>query len=407
MQSNFLICIGLILGLSMTTAAQAEHRVALVIGNSNYGAANKLANPANDAEDIGNVLQELGFDVFQGTDLTLAGFDRILRRYRDALKTADVALLFYAGHGASVNGTNYLIPVDTKFDSARDFTQQAISLRDLQKLMEYRPRINLLFFDACRNNPFLRKLSRSAGGAPAVKQGWADVAPSQETYISFASAEGEVASDGTGRNSPFTAALLKHIATPGKDVQIMMRDVRKQVIEVTNKAQIPWEKASMVSKFVFATGPENEEQITVKSDKASYRKGEKLKLFITPKEDCRLTLLNIDKAGKSCLLFPHPKLPDMVLKAGKKFSFPPKGSLRLDEPGEESFIAMCNASSEARQAARRNTKNIDCSKGAADRKFNDQIFETVTFDLDDNDEPEERQKRNVLRNTLTVTVSDQ
>lgn len=395
-------------------AAHAEHRVALVIGNSAYPGKARLANPANDAEDIGNRLQELGFDVYQGTDLTIAGFDRILRSFRDALKTADVALLFYAGHGASINGVNYLIPVDAKFGDGAKFTAQAISLKDIQALMEYRPRTNLLFFDACRNNPFLQNLTKSFGGEKSpVRPGWANIAPAHGTYISFASAEGEVASDGSDkRNSPFTSALLEHIGEPNKDVQLMMRDVRKHVIDETNGAQVPWEKGSLVSKFVFAQRAESpeEEPLIIQSNKKVYAKGEKLKLSVTARQNCRLTLLNVDDKGKSCLLFPNKYLADETLKAGKTFVFPPKGSMRVEEAGEETFIAMCNASPEAKAAAQRTATQINCSKGPSDRRFNDNVLETVVLDFSEEEETEDQSASTksaptVLKSSITISVT--
>lgn len=391
--------------------AISETRVAMVIGNSNYQHASQLSNPRNDAEAVANALQELGFDVFQGTDLTLSGFDQILRKFTQSLTSADVALVFYAGHGAQVDGTNYLIPVDATLDNVSDLTQRAVSLRQIREVMERRPRINLLFFDACRNDPFLLKLSKKPrANSRALTPGWANVAPARGTYISFASAEGETASDGEGNNSPFTKSLLKHIGTQGKDVQLMMRDVRQEVIDATNGSQVPWERSSLTSQFAFknTTVQETEPELNLTAAKTSYQKGEPITLTITPPMDCRLTLINVDAGGKSCLLFPHPKLEDAIIKGGETLTFPPRGALRLNEVGEETFVAMCNASETALTEARRDTRAIDCSKGAADRSFNDKVLETVTFDLDDDGEQNRQQQepQRVLRGSLTVTVTE-
>ena len=129
-------------------AAYAENRVALVIGNSAYVHAGVLPNPANDARDMTDRLAGLGFEVVRGTDLTVNGFNDLLRIFADKVKNADVALLFYAGHGVAVGGINYLVPVDARLDSASSLEVEAVSLRKIQALMENRPRTNLLFFDS-------------------------------------------------------------------------------------------------------------------------------------------------------------------------------------------------------------------------------------------------------------------
>ncbi len=278
------------------------------------------------------------------------------------------------------------------------------------------PRTNVLIFDACRNNPFAGRIARSLGDrAKTVGQGWAAVTPGRDTYISFATAPGTTASDGSGRNSPFTSALLSRMSTEGQDVQLMMRGVRADVIEATRGSQVPWEHSSLISSFAFASAkPPVAALIT--AERTSFKRGESIQLAITPSEDCRLTLLNVDKAGKSCLLLPHPKLPDTVLKAGQRTVFPPKGALRLEQPGEETFVAMCNASEAAKAQAVRTSRLIDCSKGAADRSFNDKVFETVTFDIDDAGDKAgaaakpagdtSAPRLSVLRGSLTVTVSE-
>jgi hypothetical protein len=392
-------------------SVRAEHRVALVIGNSAYLHAGKLANPRNDAKAVADALQELGFDVFQGTDLTLAGFSRILTQFASAIQTADVALVFYAGHGAQIDGVNYLIPVDARLDGAGDIADRTVSLQKLQEVMERRPRTNLLFFDACRDNPFLASLSRSAGSA-RVRQGWANVSPSKGTYIAFASAEGQVASDGDGANSPFTASLLKHIRAPGLDVELMMRQVRQDVLDATKGTQVPWSKSSLVSSFAFAerTG---QPQLSLTADSTRVRKGDAIRLTVTPQSACRLTIINVDSRGNSCLLFPNARVPDRVIQAGERYQFPPPGptgTLRLHQPGEETFIAMCNASASAINAAVRDTKSVTCSKGP-DSKVNAKLLEVATFDADEpTAQPAqavaEDRKQTILSHSITITVTD-
>lgn len=367
--------------------ARAESRVALVVGNSAYLHIGPLTNPRNDAEDIAAALRGLQFDVVLGVDVSRSHFGGMLKSFRKKLRNADVALLFYAGHGIAVGGNNYLIPVDAKMASADDLDQEAIRLDEIQLLMEGRPRTNLLIFDACRNDPFSRSLTRSAiPSGRKVSRGWVPIAAPKGTYISFATKPGDVASDGVGRNSPFTGALLKHIGAIGVDVQLMMRRVRKSVFETTNSRQLPWDRSSLVGEFYFAPVAADQAKSAqsqwIDVEKTRVRAGEEVRLTITPPDDCRLTLINVDDSGRSCLLFPHPDLPDTVLKGGQSTEFPPKGvRLRLDQPGQETFVALCNASPAAKQAAARRSRRIDCSVGASDRKFNDAVFETATLDL--------------------------
>ncbi len=403
-----IVGVNLVLGPGTTLA---EHRVALVIGNSSYQFIKELKNPRNDAKDVANALQVLGFDVFRGRDLTNAGFRRILKHFAKALRSADVALLYYAGHGVQINGINYLLPVDAKFESIDDLQSAAFSLRKIQSVMGRRPRVNLLIFDACRDNPLIGKLAQKSGHR--VRQGWADLSPPAGTYVSFATAEGDTALDGDGRNSPFTAAFMRHIKTPALDVQLMMRKVRRDVIKATAGQQIPWEKSSLVRTFSFAKLPEAP-SLKITANKRRYRKGEKITLSITSNRPCKLTLINVDKKNNSCLLFPNPHLPDRSIEAGQTFLFPPPGptgTLRLNSPGDETFIAMCNASPTAQRSLRRKTTKVTCSTRGPSENVTRNLLEVATYN------PHEQQdrkvdglktapKQTVLSDSVTVTVSE-
>ena len=358
-----IIAASLAFGL-MIAPAFGERRVALVVGNSQYDHASALSNPSNDADDVAAKLRALSFDVVRGTDLNEQNFRAKIREFAKKLRDADVALFFYAGHGVAVDGVNYLVPTDARLQTAADLDLEAVTLAKIQRLMERRPRVNIIIFDACRNNPFARNISRSLGTRSSlVKQGWASVDPGAGTYISFATKPGDVASDGAGRNSPFTKALLRYIETPNVDIEQMMQRVRRDVINETDakgRRQVPWANTSMTSSFYFSLGDKKRtRQATrnfISSRRTAYKQGDKLQLEITPPRDCRLTLLNFDKTGRSCQLFPHKSLDDQVLKAGQRFIFPPKGSLTLGEVGEETFVAMCNASAEAKAAETRRTR---------------------------------------------------
>src|SRR5581483_2136062 len=195
------------LSLSALPAA-ADKRVALVIGNSAYVSAPALANPVNDASDIAAALQGVGFEVILGTDLAKPAFDGKVRDFARILDRADVALLFYAGHGLQVAGRNYLIPVDAKLQIERDLDFEAISVDFVLKQMELERegKTNVVFLDACRDNPLARNLARSMGTRSAsIGQGLAQVQTGVGTFIAYSTQPGNVALDGQGRNSPFTA----------------------------------------------------------------------------------------------------------------------------------------------------------------------------------------------------------
>jgi hypothetical protein len=228
----------------------AERRVALVIGNSAYQSTAALLNPRNDAKAVGDALKRLGFEVEVAIDLSKVALDQAVRRFGDRLEGASVALFYYAGHGLEVNGVNYLVPIDATLDKERDVYYQAMDVNLVMREMEAETRVNMVFLDACRNNPLARKL-RASGRGIAVGRGLAPIDASAGTLISYATKGGDIAEDGDGRNSPYTTALLKHIETPGIDVSIMLRRVREDVIKATQKRQVPWEYGALMGEFYF------------------------------------------------------------------------------------------------------------------------------------------------------------
>jgi hypothetical protein len=228
-------------------------RVALVIGNGNYRFATKLGNPSNDASDIANALRKLGFEVVEGRDLDKRGIEDKLREFSRKLAGAKLALFFYAGHGMQVAGKNYLVPVDAKLEQPGDLRLDTIDIADVLSQMEAEPRVNLVFLDACRDNPLARSFARTMGARSAsVGQGLAQLQSAIGTMIAYATQPDAVALDGEGRNSPFTKALLKHIATPAADIGTVMRRVRADVIAETSERQVPWDHSSLVGDVVLA-----------------------------------------------------------------------------------------------------------------------------------------------------------
>ncbi len=233
-------------------AAALGRRVALVIGNSKYKYANPLPNPANDAADVSQLLRKLGFDVIEGRDLDRRGMEDKIRAFGRKLEAgADLALLFYAGHGMQVGGRNFLIPVDAKLERSGDLTLDTIELGQILAQMEADKRVNLVFLDACRDNPLARSFARSLGTrSGSVGSGLAPVQSAIGTMIAYATQPDNVALDGEGRNSPFTTALLKYIATPKLEIGSIMKRVRADVIATTREKQVPWDHSSLVGDVI-------------------------------------------------------------------------------------------------------------------------------------------------------------
>jgi hypothetical protein len=232
----------------------AQRRVALVIGNSAYQYAPHLPNPTSDAEAMAASLQKLGFEVTKGIDLDRTETELIIREFSKSLPGADVALLFYAGHGIQYEGNNYLIPVDAQLNDETDLNFEGTQLKLIIGMMEREPRVNLVFLDACRDNPFAQQLARSMGStrSTSVGRGLAVIEAPAGSLVVYATDPDQVALDGDGAHSPFTAALLAHIDTPGLSVSDMMIEVRNDVLSATQNKQRPHEDNTLTSKFYFA-----------------------------------------------------------------------------------------------------------------------------------------------------------
>jgi uncharacterized caspase-like protein len=243
-----LLCAAWLVWAAFVGAAMAQSRVALVIGNSNYEHATILKNPKNDALDMTAALEVLGFKVYGGFDLDYAAMGAKIGEFEDAARGADVTLLFYAGHGMQVNGRNYLIPVNARLERESALNFEAIDSDTVLNSMYGPGKTAIVFLDACRDNPLTRRFKRSLGTtrSTAVDQGLA--APNIADggmLIGFSTSPGTVAADGDGRNSPFTTALLNHIATPGLEIQQMMTRVKADVYSVTKSDQVPWHNSSL------------------------------------------------------------------------------------------------------------------------------------------------------------------
>jgi uncharacterized caspase-like protein len=220
---------------------------ALVIGNSKYPIS-PLPNAQNDARAISSRLKSFGIDVELVIDADRAKLVSTLARFGRKVADSELAILFYAGHGVQINGVNYLLPVDLNFvESAGEITLQGISLSTIVE--DYLPsKAKLVFLDACRDNP----LSRSFAGR-GIGRGLAPIDVAAGTLISYATKDGSTAEDGSGKNSPYTAALLEHLAAPD-DISLVLRRVRQRVMDLTRGRQQPWEYGSLVGdKLVLST----------------------------------------------------------------------------------------------------------------------------------------------------------
>jgi uncharacterized caspase-like protein len=232
--------------LAVCRPALAEKRVALVIGNSAYQNVAGLPNPVNDGAVMAATLKDAGFDVVDSRhDLTAIEMRRALRDFADRSRDADIAVVYYAGHGMELDGTNYLIPVDAKLERDTDVYDEAFSLDRILVAVEPAKQLRLVILDACRDNPFAKVMKKTAA-LRSVGRGLAKVEPtSPNTLIAYSAKAGSTALDGDAKNSPFTMALAKHIAKPGLDVRKAFGFVRDDVLKDTGNRQEPFVYGSL------------------------------------------------------------------------------------------------------------------------------------------------------------------
>ncbi|UPJ46302.1 caspase family protein [Bradyrhizobium sp. 200] len=227
--------------------AFAEKRVALVLGNSAYQNVAPLANPVNDSGRIAATLKDAGFDVVDSRrDLAAAETRRALRDFADRARDADIAVVYYAGHGIEVDGANYLIPVDARLERDTDIYDEGLSLDRILIAIEPARKLRLVILDACRDNPFARTMKRTIASR-AIGQGLAKVEPtSPNVLIAYSAKAGSTAADGDdGKNSPFTTALSHHLTKPGLDVRRAFGFVRDEVLKTTGNRQEPFVYGSL------------------------------------------------------------------------------------------------------------------------------------------------------------------
>jgi tetratricopeptide (TPR) repeat protein len=238
--------------------------VALVIGNGAYKNAGALVNPPNDARAIGAQFRAMGFEVLQGIDLNRADMDRLTREFLLKVATARIAVMFYAGHGMQIEGRNYLVPVDASFAGTTDIATDMAQIDTILAGLDDQIRTNIVFLDACRDNPLAQKTAADSKATRSLTVRSGLATPSgvgkgatvgAGTLIAFATAPGQVALDGDGANSPFSAALARHLSTPGIEVQQMLTRVRAEVVASTHNKQVPWSNSSLLGEVYLAGKP--------------------------------------------------------------------------------------------------------------------------------------------------------
>src|SRR5258708_14492397 len=228
MLTRLMILAGFALTLVTASAAHADRRGVLVGGNSSHSNAAGLRNPRKDACDMAETLKKLGFEVELGLDLDQQNFAVTIEKFARALDGADVGLFFYAGHGLQLNDKNYLVSINAKLENEFLMSSETIDLTSIVRLMESKASVNLVFLDACRNNPLAENLRRGlevTKRSANLGRGLARIEPtSRDTLIAFAAAPGQGAADGNDRNSPFTASLLTNLPRPAREGEVMLKD---------------------------------------------------------------------------------------------------------------------------------------------------------------------------------------
>lgn len=248
--------------------SRSDRRIALVIGNSAYEAA-PLKNPVNDAHDMAQALEELGFKIVNKEkmlNLTQNEMKRAISTFGAELRSGGIGLFYFAGHGVQVKGINYLVPVDAKVESEADVEYECVDAgRVLAQMESAENLMNIVILDACRNNPFARSFRSDSGGLAMMD------APSG-SLIAYATAPGRVASDGSARNGLYTQELLRFLRTRGLEVENMFKQVRISLRNLTQGKQTPWESSSLVGTFYFAGAANPDATVSTVSNKKSFVK---------------------------------------------------------------------------------------------------------------------------------------
>ncbi len=373
-------------GLLAPVSAAGQGRVALVIGNGEYQHMSVLRNPRNDAADVGAALGRLGFDVTSVIDAGIDALDDEMEAFRRKSAGADVALVFYAGHGIEVQGINYLIPVDARLANERRVARETLELNELLRDTAG-ARLQVVILDACRDNPFAEPMASSDGYERSVSRGLAPVrSPTSpeggnEILVALSAAPNQVAEDGEGQNSPFAKALLEHMEEPGLEIGDLFRRVASAVLAETGQQQRPYVESSLLREHYLAGGsgppfpPSRPTAVDIFNSGArpggasgaglkyrilrrgpdgegvpvdpstEFRAGDRIRFAFEPNVDGFLYVVLQGTSGRWQTVLPHPQIfggRNAVVGFGEVM-VPPRGAwLELDDtPGiERVFVAL-------------------------------------------------------------------
>jgi uncharacterized caspase-like protein len=250
-------------------SAFAEKRIALVIGNGAYQNATALQNPPNDARDVSAALIRTGFETIVGIDLDRAGMDKAAVSFTRAARDADVAIFYYSGHALQFAGVNYLVPVDAKLTDEADLRLMS-RVDDVVADLQQAKNLRILVLDACRDNPCAEVLKRSLGRTRSAStgNGLAKIDSPQGMIVAYATQAGRTAEDGSGRNSPYTSAFLKHIEAP-EEIGTVFRRVSADVYDATRQTQLPELSLSLIGEFYLKGRPSNASSAPTTPDEVS------------------------------------------------------------------------------------------------------------------------------------------
>jgi hypothetical protein len=247
------ILVAIAMALSLT-AALGQDRVALVIGNGAYTHVTPLTNPENDASDVAAALGRIGFSVTLANDLDANQMRAALHDFSAAASGADMAMIYYAGHGIEIDKQNYLIPVDAALESDRDVSFETIPIDLLNEAVSGAHTLRMVLLDACRNNPFAAQMTVT-GANRSIGRGLTPPELSGGTLVAYSAKGGTVALDGNGRNSPFAKALLDNIEVPGLEINFLFRKVRDSVLTATLNRQEPFIYGSLPGEYIYLVPP--------------------------------------------------------------------------------------------------------------------------------------------------------
>lgn len=261
---GFLSC-AVIITLADPARADTD-RQALVIGMADYATIGHLENTANDARGVAATLDSIGFDVTLSIDATGAELRQQLDDFAFRSETADLALIYFAGHGVEVAGENFMIPVDAQVRSNLDVQRQSVSLKQMLAAVDHARSLRIVILDSCRDNPLggaidLARVETASAAttdearAPGGSGGLAPADPDRGTLVAFAAKDGQVALDGTGVHSPYATALMDKMVEPGLEISLMFRQVRDEVLAITGNLQEPHTYGSLTGVPFYLAGP--------------------------------------------------------------------------------------------------------------------------------------------------------